>query len=81
MAISKIQHLKNTEVPDWVVVRLRKYVDDVGGKKVFMSEFNLSDSYMSMLWNGKRHPPAPLLNAIGVRIITEPLKYELIEGV
>jgi len=36
MAISADQHLKNTEVPEWVVSRFRKYVDSTGGKSIIM---------------------------------------------
>ena len=75
MAISADQHLKNTEVPDWVLLRFRQYVDSVGGKKTFMQTFNISEAYMSYMWNGKRHPPAALHEALGVKLVAQPLVY------
>lgn len=76
MAISDDQHLKNTEVPDWVVTRFRQYVERIGGRKEFMKTFDISESYMSLFWNGKRHPPKELHHALGIRLVVQPMVYE-----
>lgn len=76
MAVSDQQHLKNTEVPDWVVTRFRKYIDGIGGKKEFMKAFNISEAYVSLFWNGKRHPPKELHEALGIRLVVQPMTYE-----
>lgn len=80
MAITDEQHLKYTDVPDWVVQRLRQYIDSIGGKKEFMKAFDISESYVSLFWNGKRHPPKELHDALGIRLVVQPLVYEDIKG-
>ncbi len=81
MAVADEQHLKYTEVPDWVVLRFRKYVDDTGGKKLFRQTFDISEAYMSLLWNGKRHPPKELYDALKIRLVVTPVRYEPLEEV
>lgn len=80
MAITDEQHLKYTDVPDWVVQRLRQYIDSIGGKKEFMKAFDISESYVSLFWNGKRHPPKELHQALGIRLVVQPLVYEDVKG-
>lgn len=80
MAITDEQHLKYTDVPDWVVQRLRQYIDSIGGKKEFMKAFDISESYVSLFWNGKRHPPKELHQALGIRLVVQPLIYEDVKG-
>lgn len=80
MAITDEQHLKYTDVPDWVVQRLRQYIDSIGGKKEFMKAFDISESYVSLFWNGKRHPPKELHDALGIRLVVQPLVYEDVKG-
>ena len=80
MAITDEQHLKYTDVPDWVVQRLRQYIDSIGGKKEFMKAFDISESYVSLFWNGTRHPPKELHDALGIRLVVQPLVYEDIKG-
>jgi hypothetical protein len=80
MAVDNNQHLKHTEVPAWVVNRLRQYVDAKGGKKLFMSTFSISEAYMSLLWNGKRHPPKELHEALGIKLVVTPIHYEDLKG-
>ena len=80
MAITDEQHLKYTDVPDWVVQRLRQYIDSIGGKKEFMKAFDLSESYVSLFWNGKRQPPKELHDALGIRLVVQPLVYEDVKG-
>ena len=80
MAITDEQHLKYTDVPDSVVQRLRQYIDSIGGKKEFMKAFDISESYVSLFWNGKRHPPKELHDALGIRLVVQPLIYEDVKG-
>ena len=80
MAITDEQHLKYTAGPDWVVQRLRQYIDSIGGKKEFMKAFDISESYVSLFWNGKRHPPKELHQALGIRLVVQPLIYEDVKG-
>jgi len=75
MAVADEQHLKNMEVPDWVVLRLRKYIDGIGGKKEFQKAFDISESYVSLFWNGKRHPPEALHEKLGIKLVVPPMQY------
>lgn len=75
MAVSDEQHLKNMEVPEWVVLRLRKYIDSIGGKKEFQKAFEISESYVSLFWNGHRHPPESLHSALGIKLVVPPMRY------
>lgn len=76
MTVSGVQHLKNNEVPAWVIDRFRQYVDSVGGKRAFCEKYKISDGYMSMLWNGKRHPPLGFHSVLHIRLVAQPLVYE-----
>ena len=79
MAVSQRQHLKHMVVPEWVVLRLRKYIESIGGKKEFMRAFNISECYVSLFWNGKRHRPKELHEALGIRLVVQPMVYEPVE--
>ena len=79
MAISDSQHLKNMDVPAWVLERFRNYVESIGGRAEFMKQFNIGESYMSLLWNGKRHPLEELHDAMGIRLVVTPMVYEDVE--
>ena len=80
MAVSDNQHLKHTEVPAWVVNRIRQFVDSRGGKKLFMETFKISEAYMSLLWNDKRHPPKELHEALNIKLVVVPIHYENLKG-
>ena len=69
-------YLKYIEVPEWVILRFQDLVSKTGGKKEFCEKFKIGEAYMSLLWNGKRHPPEGLRAALGVKIVVTPIKYE-----
>lgn len=72
-------HLKYQPVPEWVVERVRQAVSKVGGKIDFREKFKISESYLSLLINGKRHPPESMHPMLGIKLVATPLEYRDLE--